>query len=494
MASIIQQLKGTAAEVAAKVYAQGVLVWNETNKRWHGGDGVTLGGIPMARYDDRNLGALGYLQEVRTAAASNVVAADNGKALVANRATALAFNLDPAATLAGDFLVMVRNVNSGLLSIVPNGTELIDGVNAAITVPNGASLILKCDGVAFRTYLSNTDVASALANRVRYDSAEARTLSEQGQARANIGAGVLAGFRDKLINGNGAISQRTYTTVADDAYWCDRHYVLAQTAAITPTVLADVANGLPSMMRLTQSQAAAQRMGNAQIVEASESKPLRGKTVTLGGKLRCSASQPIRYAVLEWTGTADAVTSDVVNNWTSGVYTPGNFFLAANLTVAAVGSITPSANTITDFALTAAISSACNNLIVLYWTEGAAAQNVALDVAWGLVEGNATAETYPYGRRHYLEELGACQRYREQGYYSIGGYAAGAGGQATSLVCFQVQKRVTPTITVDLSIQASNAGSPVTDAGGRNAFRVVATAGISGQMFGQGGFIADAEL
>jgi hypothetical protein len=257
----------------------------------------------------------------------------------------------------------------------------------------------------------STETSNALASRIRFDAAQTLTKAQQGLARANMGAGVLSGLRDKIINGNGAISQRTYTTVADDAYWCDRHYVLTQTAAITPTILSDVANGLPSMMRLTQSQATAQRMGNATILEAAVSKPLRGKTVTLGGKLRCSASQAIRYAILEWTGTADAVTSDVVANWASGVYTPSNFFFASNLTVAAVGSITPSANALTDFALTASVSGSCNNLILVYWTEGTAAQNVTLDMAWGLVEGDCATENYPYEARHPQQELALCQWY-----------------------------------------------------------------------------------
>ncbi|MHA7968975.1 hyaluronate lyase N-terminal domain-containing protein [Rhizobium sp. CAU 1783] len=282
------------------------------------------------------------------------------------------------------------------------------------------ALASKADAAAVATALTGkadaTPTASALAARVRTDTSQGLTAAEQGQARANIGADFMGGLRDKLINGNGAISQRSYGTVADDTYWCDRHYVLTQTAPITPTLVVDVANGLPSMMRLTQSQAAAQRMGNAQIVEASVSKPMRGQTVTLGGKLRCSAGQAIRFAVLEWTGAADAVTSDVINSWTSGTYTAGNFFLASNLVVAAVGAITPTANAIAKFALTAAISAACNNIIVLYWTEGTAAQNVTLDMAWGLVEGDASVEDNPFRPRHPQQELALCQRYFEKSY------------------------------------------------------------------------------
>lgn len=294
--------------------------------------------------------------------------------------------------------------------------------------------------------------ANELMKRVSVDSVQSFTAAEKGQAIANIGGGVLAGFRDKIINGDGQISQRTYTTVADDVYWCDRHYVLTQTAAITPTIITDVANGLPFMMRLTQSQATAQRMGNAQIVEAAISKRLRGKQVTLGGKLRCSASQVIRFAVLEWTGTADLPTSDVVASWTNGAFTAGNFFLGSNLTVAAVGTITPTANTLTDWSLTANISSACNNIIVMMWTEGTAGQSVTLDMVWGLIVGDATTEKWPYDARHFQQELALCQRYYEQvaivAYEYHTNVSQAAGDQRIATAYFKEVKRATPSATL----------------------------------------------
>jgi hypothetical protein len=164
MASPISQLKGTALEVAAKTYAQGLLIWNETAKRFHGGDGVTAGGIPMARYDERNDGSLGYEQRVETAASNAVTVADLGKAIIGNRATAIAFNLDPAASLTSKFAAVFKNIGAGTMTIVPNGTQLIDGANAAVSLPTGASVVLKGDGTAFRTYLSNADVTGAAIN------------------------------------------------------------------------------------------------------------------------------------------------------------------------------------------------------------------------------------------------------------------------------------------------------------------------------------------
>ncbi len=67
-----------------------------------------------------------------------------------------------------------------------------------------------------------------------------------------------------------------------------------------------------------------------------------GQVMTLCGTLLYSNAAAIRYAILEWTGTADVVTSDVVNDWTSGNFSAGNFFLGSNLVVNQIGTITPS--------------------------------------------------------------------------------------------------------------------------------------------------------
>lgn len=231
------------------------------------------------------------------------------------------------------------------------------------------------------------------------------------QADADLALARKGGLRDRLLNGAGRINQRVATAPTDDTYAWDRHYVLTQTAAIGVSTLSNVADGLPSMMRMTQSQATAQRMGVAQIIESANCIDLRGKLVTLVGKLRCSSAQAIRYAILEWTGTADAVTSDVVNNWANGTFTAGNFFVSTTTTVRQVGTLTPTANTVTDFALEATLGSSLTNIIVLLWTEGTAAQNVTLDLAWEFVEGSTTGQTYPIDWRPYALEFAMCQRY-----------------------------------------------------------------------------------
>jgi hypothetical protein len=207
------------------------------------------------------------------------------------------------------------------------------------------------------------------------------------------------------------------TSIADDAYGHDHWYALTQTGNIQISTQTDQEDGTPSNARLTQQQAVAQRMGYACIIESSIARGLRGKTLLLSSRLRCSASQSIKVAVLEWSGTADAVTSDFVNDWTSTDYTDGaaKFFVDAN--------ITPLTDTVlagsggvwgTSFTLPFTVGSGCNNLMLFIWTTATAAQTVTLDISRvGLVHGSykgdihipTFAETLQYAQRFYQKSF-----------------------------------------------------------------------------------------
>lgn len=478
----------------------------------------TLNTTPNRGYQEPAVGNTLEVDVARLIAALRAIDADMAAAFAAIVAKAAlaspAFTGTPTAPTAAPgtdtgqlaTTAFVRAAIAALVGLAPGALDTIEELAAASE--NNSDLIdlletavaLKADAAATLSALAlKADAAvisAALAKRLRTDSAQSFTAAEKGQALANIGGSILAGFRDKLINGDGQINQRTYTTVADDVYWCDRHYVLTQTAAITPTILTDVANGLPFMMRLSQSQASAQRMGNAQIAEAAVSKRLRGKQMTLGGKLRCSASQAIRYAVLEWTGTADAPTSDVVASWTNGAFTAGNFFLGSNLTVAAVGTITPAANTLTDWSLTANISGSCNNLIVMMWTEGTAAQNVTLDMAWGLVVGDASTETWPYDVRSPQQEIALCQRHFVRYPNSLRIRAAGYSANARvfgQTWMFPVKMRIAPAMAAS-NVSYGGTNSLTFEDATADSFGAYAVAATDGSNTATFQYTADAEL
>jgi len=224
-----------------------------------------------------------------------------------------------------------------------------------------------------------------------------------------------AGIRNLLINGDFSLNQRGATSVADDTYCFDNWYVLTSTGNVTVAQQTLQTAGIATNIRLTQPSGSAKKFGLAQIVEAANCRFLRGSSVVQSIRLRHSVAAPLRYAILSWTGTADSVTSDVVNDWSSTSYAPGDFFLASNLTVQAVGSVTPAANTWTSVPpLSAVLSASLNNLILFCWTEGDTAQNATLDFGLWQAEQGTTPTAFEY--LPFDAQLARATRYYEKSF------------------------------------------------------------------------------
>lgn len=241
-------------------------------------------------------------------------------------------------------------------------------------------------------------------------SASGRVLAAAGAAAAgkyplfsSASAVVLADAINPnlIINGDIAVNLDGPSTSADDTYALTLWNILTQTGTVAVTRQTAQENGQPFNGRITQSQASAQRFGFEQIIERGDCQDLRGSNVTFSGRVRLSVSANVRIAILEWTGTADSVTSDVVNDWTSSTYTAGNFFAATTLNVLGVSAaIALTANTWTDLtALTAAVGSSANNLIVFCWTEATQAQNVTLDFGKMKLEPGSVATKFVPDRK-----------------------------------------------------------------------------------------------
>jgi len=278
-----------------------------------------------------------------------------------------------------------------------------------------------------------------------------------------------------LINGDFPFFQRqtpaTPTSRSDDTYGPDRWYVLTQTAAIN--VERSTGSNALYACKLTQPQVAAQRMGLAQIVEGINSYPMRSRSVRFQARIKCSSSQAIRCAIVEHIGTIDSVTSDIVNDWTSGNYTDGasKFFVDANLTPIATAAVTPGAGAWADISVTGTLDGSVNNLIVFVWTEGTAAQNVTLEITEaGLYDGTDARDWLP---RPIAQEFVLCCRYYEKSYFethvpglitsvnrilNLCGTNCGAGASIYSSQPFKVRKRTTPS-TVRVSDEAGNGGA-----------------------------------
>jgi len=327
----------------------------------------------------------------------------------------------------------------------------------------------------------------------------------------------IVGMKNRLINGAFNVNQPGLTTAADAVYHLDQWYALTETGSVTIAQQTDQENGQPTSLRMTQPDVTAKRIGSAQPIESINCRDLRGQTVAFRARIRCSVSQAIRYAIVEWTGTADAITKDVVSSWTSGTFTTGNFFIATT-TIAATGSVTPAANTWTDLLASATISSSANNLIVFIWSEGTLAQNATLDL--GAVQLAQGAQT-PFEARPVALEVEIAQRFYEKSFNIDTGPAqnagtagamyfaqvvAGAVAQMATAVRFKVEKRSTPTITlynpnaanaqIRNDVTVSDWSGSAASSGGTSGFRVSGT-GPSGSTSGNSGLFhwsADSRL
>jgi hypothetical protein len=266
-------------------------------------------------------------------------------------------------------------------------------------------------------------------------------------------------WRNALLNGGFALWQRqndpaTATEYGDDAYCADRWYVLTQSGPIDAQRIDGSAQRYAA--RLTQKQTTAQQIGLAQIIEGVNCRHLRGQSVTLSARVRCSAACTARIAVLEWAGGEDSVTSDVVADW-------ANWTLAANVSApGAIVSTSLNAAAWAELEQTVTLGNTFTNLIVFVWTS-ALDTSATLDLeALQLERGSAVT---PFEVRPVGGELALCQRYYQVFHpgnaYFVAYAWAGLNSIYVQTVPLHVEMRVAPGVT-DTNPSWS-AGFPGTD-------------------------------
>jgi hypothetical protein len=255
-------------------------------------------------------------------------------------------------------------------------------------------------------------------------------------------------FRNIVLNPNGGIAQRldtptTPTTIDDTDYGYDRWKILSEIAN-SVDIQRIGGNTQRYAARLGQVDPTSQQIGTVQYIEGANCQHLRSNEVTLSGSLRCSANVTVKVVVVQWGGTEDVITNDLISSWGSTVT------LAANFTVAGTeGSVSLTANTWQDFSHTVTLNSSFNNLCVLLYVTTDIAQNTLLDYeAIKVSEGNFTTpfETRPIGM-----ELALCQRYFQvfnPGNAYFAAYMwAGLNEIYAQTVLLPVQMRAAPTVT-----------------------------------------------
>ena len=286
-------------------------------------------------------------------------------------------------------------------------------------------------------------------------------------------------FSNVLLEGNGFINTGSEifqrgaisgaVAMTDAAYnGPDRVYSLVQGANATirqvnvPTGLASGAFNARKAIRLVAG-GTTNRFGIASVFEAWYSVPSRGRSKTFSFKVAASknagsGSINVRYAILEWTGTADSVTKDVVNNWASSTFTGGNFFVSSNVNVLATGVTAITHNTSQQISVSATVGLSCNNLIVMVWHQDVPAHaSDRIDIS----EFGLWLVTYAptvWVPRLMQQELALCQRYcfvaessnaNDYAVLAIG--TVTATNNAQGMISFPVPMRTTPALTVTAS-------------------------------------------
>jgi hypothetical protein len=250
--------------------------------------------------------------------------------------------------------------------------------------------------------------------------------------------------KNSIINGDFRVAQRgTTLTVADGAYGLDRWVALGSGTGgegssgqnVNMIQVSSIGNDVVNTMLLSGSTAGL-KFGCVQIIESRNLAGLKTGTVTVSFRAAVNnGAADVRCAVLGWSGTADAVTRDVVS-------TSGTPWLSSPPTLAANWSYlnTPVdlnvTNTVATYSVNANVTGLPNNLAVFIWVNGTShASNGTLLLNDVQLESGAIAT--PFERKTFQEQLANCQRY----YWRIskgGGtakYVQGLGGAAGTNTC-----------------------------------------------------------
>ncbi len=294
------------------------------------------------------------------------------------------------------------------VSFYKGETQIGDGMDVLVrnipclyvfSAPFSASVA----GATGRASITVEDARQVSTFDLRYGATKLGRLRRCNAGSTLVRTGAVAALKDEAIdfedfgsqhqglniNPFGGIIQRgNGITVADGAYGADGWIGLNETGDLTFSVAAAVADGLPFMMRWANPDVGAKKLGTVSFIDSASSVALRSRLVTMMANLRSTAAITVNYAILEWTGTANTPTRDVVNDWADPDMVPGDFFIATTTNVLATGSVALAANTnkITE-PLYAHVGSSCNNLSIVFWTDSTLAQNGYLQLAADLYPG-----------------------------------------------------------------------------------------------------------
>lgn len=289
-------------------------------------------------------------------------------------------------------------------------------VNVAVATGSVISASTSASGIIELATQAEVDTGADAVRAVTPATLAGSALATRVTAAESAIAASLSG-PNLLVNGDFSVAQAPATNNLDGAYsGVDQWYSLSGSSAnsafvqdLNPEAGYSFALAVPNGALINQS------FGFAQVVESVLCRHTRGRDVTLSGRLKFTDATTVHYAILAHTGTADSVTRDIVNNWASVSYTAGGFFIAANLSVVAKGSVVVAADTYTDLTdLTGTVPAGANNLFVMVWATAQSSATKTIRTEFLKLELGSVST--PFIPRPFDAELALAKRYYQQSF------------------------------------------------------------------------------
>ena len=270
--------------------------------------------------------------------------------------------------------------------------------------------------------------------------------------------------RNYVINGTFAVNQIVTPTTTDNSYPIDGWKLLlgAVNAATFEQDTADVPTGAGYAAKLIVGSGNNNKFGLFCPIENKDMLSLRGSTCALRVALKATAglvdgTGKIRIGILEFTGSADAISADPISAWGAEGTNPT---LAANWAFAN----TPAAIAVTtawvNYSVTAVtISASATNVAVLIWSDDTTNTQTTDILRIGGFVTLSRGSAHPVAHMApFEEELRRCQRYFYKTFPQATAPAQNAGldgalyiartaNNAVIAASYCVTMRAAPTIT-----------------------------------------------
>jgi hypothetical protein len=336
---------------------------------------------------------------------------DLGYVVTYSNASAVAVSLAQTSVsnlFTDGWAVLVKNKGAGAVTITPS-TSTIDGAATLVLAQNQGALIWS-DGANYQSFAFRGDIGVP----VRADAAQSLNSTQQNQVRSNLAtvmgtAGPL-GDRNLLINGRFKVDQMrngVASTLASNSYGPDMWRGLIESGNITMYARWPAFAQMGAVFQSNSSNNL--KFGAFQVIEGINVKGYRSLPLVLSAAMLVSDARVgnIKMAILEYTGTEDAVSGNPVSSWGADGVTPTLATNWAFLNTPANLSVT---TTVATYQVTGTVGASMNNLGVLIWNDD---KTNTLGDNFSITDVQLEVGTVatPYQSRQYGVEVALCQRY-----------------------------------------------------------------------------------